>query len=60
MAEQLIDTARIATLLGCSRRHATERVVNRPDFPAPVVNVTQKLRRWSEAQVLAWRKGGRK
>ena len=52
--DQLVDTAAIAQLLGVSRRHVTERMSHQPDFPAPLVNRSQKLRRWSLAQVLAW------
>jgi len=49
-----IDTARIAELLGCSRKHVTDRLIKRPDFPAPKIAVSRKCRRWAEADVMAW------
>lgn len=51
---ETIDTAQIAQILGVSRKHVTERLVKRPDFPKPRINVSQKCRRWAEADVLAW------
>lgn len=42
-----LNTQEIAGLLGVSRKHVTDRIVTRPDFPKPVVNKTQKDRRWS-------------
>jgi predicted DNA-binding transcriptional regulator AlpA len=50
----LIDTQQIAAILGVSREHVTNRLTKRPGFPAPRVNLSQRLRRWSEAEVLAW------
>ena len=52
-----IDTAGIAALLGVCRRHVTERVTKRPDFPAPIIDVSRKMRRWSESEVLKWAAG---
>lgn len=51
---ETIDTAQIAALLGCSRKNVTQRVVKAPDFPAPKVNRSQKMRRWDAAEVMAW------
>ena len=53
-----IDTARIAELLGCSRKHVTDRLIKRPDFPAPKIAVSRKCRRWVEADVMAWASPG--
>lgn len=50
----LIDTKQIADMLGCTREHVTNRLTKRPDFPTPRVNLSQRLRRWSEAEVVAW------
>jgi predicted DNA-binding transcriptional regulator AlpA len=50
----LIDTAKIAQLLGVTREHVTDRLTKRPDFPRPAVNLSRRLRRWSEADVRAW------
>lgn len=51
-----IDTAGIAALLGVCRRHVTERLSKRPDFPRPIINISQKTRRWSRSEVLSWAK----
>lgn len=54
----LIDTAGIAELLGTSRKHVTDRVTKQPDFPPPVVNRSQRLRRWAREQVMQWAASG--
>ena len=55
---ETIDTAGIAELLACTRAHATTRVVKQPGFPAPVLNLSQRLRRWNRAEVEAYLKAG--
>lgn len=50
----LIDTAQIAELLGVTRAYVTDRLTKRPDFPAPRVNLTRRVRRWAEPEVRAW------
>lgn len=54
-----VDTADIAAMLGCSRRHVTDRLTKRPDFPAPFVNLSQKMRYWRLADVQAYAQGKR-
>jgi len=54
----LLDTAQIAELIGCTRAHVTDRLSKREDFPRPRINVSRKLRKWSEVEVLAWAAGG--
>lgn len=49
-----IDTAGIAEILGCSRKHVTDRVTKRPDFPVPYIEVSRKNKRWLLAEVMAW------
>ena len=49
-----IGTAEIAEMLGVSREHVTNRVTKRKDFPAPSIALTQRMRRWKEADVRAW------
>lgn len=56
----LLNTAQIAQLLGLEREYVTDKLTKRPDFPTPQVNVTQRLRRWSEADVMAWARGQRR
>jgi predicted DNA-binding transcriptional regulator AlpA len=50
----LIDTGDIAQMLGVTREHVTNRLTKRPDFPKPAVNISRKLRKWSEDEVRAW------
>lgn len=57
--DALIDTGGIAALLGVSRPHVTDRLTKDPTFPAPVIDLSQRLRRWDRAQVLAWLSGVR-
>lgn len=59
MTTSRIDTAGIANLLGCSRQHVTNRLTKRPDFPRPIINVSQKTRFWSLADVQRWMSGKR-
>jgi hypothetical protein len=53
----LIDTGQIAELLGVTRQHVTNRLTKRPDFPAPCVNRSRRMRKWKEADVWAWARG---
>jgi predicted DNA-binding transcriptional regulator AlpA len=41
-----LDTQGIASLIGCSR------LIKRPDFPAPFINLSQKMRYWRRSEVL--------
>lgn len=52
--DPLIDTGGIAKLLGVSRAHVTDRLTKAPTFPAPVIDLSQRMRRWNREQVLAW------
>src|SRR2546425_13164739 len=36
----------------------SDRLSKREDFPRPRINVSRKLRKWSEVEVLAWAAGG--
>lgn len=50
----LIDTKQIAQLLGVTRAHAVGRIIKRHDFPKPVIDVSQRLRKWNIQDVLKW------
>ena len=54
-----VDTAGIAAMLGCTRHHVTARLTKRPDFPAPIINLSQKMRYWRTSDVLAYIQGKR-
>lgn len=49
-----IDTGQIAEILGLSRRYVTNHLTKRADFPVPAYELTQRVRRWKEADVMAW------
>lgn len=50
----LIDTADIAAMLGVTRQHVTDKLTKQPTFPPPVIDLSQRIRRWDRATVLAW------
>lgn len=54
-----VDTAGIAALLGCTRQHVTSRLTKRPDFPAPFIDASQKMRYWRLSDVQAFMQGKR-
>lgn len=54
----LLDTGQIAQLLNVTREHVTDKLTKAPDFPAPTVNLSRKMRRWDEDEVIAWLKKG--
>lgn len=56
----LIDTGTIAQILGVTREYVTDKLSKRPDFPKPKVNVSQRLRKWSEAEIRQWAAGPQK
>lgn len=47
-------TADITRLLGCTRAHATTRLTQLPDFPAPMIELSERMRCWSLAAIQAW------
>lgn len=55
-----ITTDDIAKLAGVTRATATNRIVKRPDFPAPAINLSQRLKRWDADAVLRYFKSGRR
>ena len=51
---KLIDTGDIARLLGVKRATVTNQLIKAPSFPVPAINLSQRIRRWHAAEVLAW------
>ena len=51
---QLIDITEIADILKVRREYVRDRVVRRPDFPAPALTLSQRVRRWRREDVEAW------
>ena len=50
----LIDLDYIAEMTGFRREFVRDRLVNRPDFPAPALEISQKSRKWNQADFEAW------
>lgn len=50
----LVGTKEIAMFLGITRAHCVGRIIKRVDFPAPALNVSQRLRKWRKTDVLKW------
>jgi predicted DNA-binding transcriptional regulator AlpA len=48
----LIGTKEIARMLGVTQAHATNRIVKRPDFPKPAIDLSQRLRKWRREDVV--------
>lgn len=49
---KLLDTKAIADMLGLTRGHVTGRLTKMPGFPPPVVNSSQKMRKWDAEEVM--------
>ena len=39
-----------AAMLGVSRQHVTDRLTKQPTFPQPVIDLSQRIRRWDRAE----------
>ena len=57
MTDDKIDTKAIADILHVSRPHVTDKLTKKPDFPAPVVNRSRKMRLWLRSEIEAWARG---
>lgn len=53
----LLDTGDIARRLNLTRDYVTSKLTKKPGFPKPAINASQKLRRWKEADVMAYLSG---
>lgn len=51
---ELLDARGIADRYALSPKYVTDKLVKRHDFPAPVVDLTQKLRKWRATDVAAY------
>lgn len=57
-SKDLWTTENIATYLGLSRKHITDRVVKQKGFPKPEIASSTRNRRWHPEKVRAWAAGG--
>lgn len=51
---ELMTTKDISSLLGVCHRHCVERIMKRPDFPRPAINISRRIKRWSRTDILKW------
>jgi len=51
---ELLTPAEIAAMLKVPVRIAQEQVLRTPSFPAPAINLSQKVRRWFRSDVEDW------
>jgi len=49
-----MTTKDISGLLGVCHRHCVDRIIKRPDFPKPAINLSRRIKRWSRADILKW------
>lgn len=49
---ELIGTKDISRMLGVTQAHCVGRVIKRPDFPKPVIDLSQRIRKWRKDDVL--------
>lgn len=55
MRWELWNTVEIAERTGYTRRYVEEKIVSRPDFPAPIRATGDDARpRWVASEVVAW------
>ena len=54
---EFIGTEEISLIFGLSRSHVVGRITKRPDFPKPVINLSQRVRKWLRSDVEAWALG---
>lgn len=51
---ELMTSKDISTLLGVCHRHCVDRIIKRPDFPRPTINISRRIKRWSRTDILKW------
>lgn len=49
---ELIGTKDIARMLQVSQGHCVGRIIKRPDFPKPAIDLSQRLRKWRKDDVM--------
>ncbi len=50
-----INTAEIAKDLDLKQTYVVDRLVKRPDFPAPAFRLSQKTRAWDRVEFERWK-----
>ncbi len=45
---------KVAEFLGISPKHTREAITKKPDFPAPVINISRRTRFWNSEDVKRW------
>lgn len=49
---ELIGTKDISRMLGVTQAHCVGRIIKRPDFPKPAIDLSQRMRKWRKDDVL--------
>lgn len=57
--QELWTTEHIATFLGLTRKHVTDRLVGQPGFPKPEINNSSRNRKWDADKVRQWAQRGK-
>lgn len=52
----MLDRKQIAEMLGIRADTFRKRVETRPDFPKPVLKLSQKMVMWSETDIARWKR----
>lgn len=45
---------KVAEFLGVTPKHTREAITKKPDFPAPIINTSRRIRFWSADEVKRW------
>lgn len=51
MLEPMLTITEIAALLSVTPKTARDKIVTQPNFPAPVIRLSQRIRKWSQREV---------
>lgn len=45
---------KVAEFLGITPKHTREAITKKPDFPAPIINTSRRIRFWNADEVKRW------
>lgn len=50
----MVDIPGISDITSLPRTYVRDTLVRKPEFPRPVLNLSQKTRRWDKGEVVEW------
>lgn len=50
----ILDADGLAQWLGCTRKHLSQSLLMRPDFPPPFLYASRRIRWWRSSDVQTW------